>query len=265
MEALAYSPDGKVLVSLGFDGSVCTWDAASGRRLNHFGRPVAGVSSLSVSADGRKVAVFKGMGSHVWDAITGKEVPLRRPWLRSKEIGQVAFAPDGKSIAFPHGPIYLRNAASDEDLRTFARKDGGDCWALLFARDGRILLDGSANLDEHFVIFWDVARGKEVRRIQASERQFHAAHLALSPDGKVLATGGHPIRLWNMATAKEIFAVQGEGFHIAFSPDGRTLASWDRGHVDLIETATGRKRGRLKGFWPTAPPLPLRRTTARRS
>jgi WD40 repeat protein len=248
VEALAYSPNGKVLFSLGFDGSLCAWDAASGRCLNHFGRPVAGVSSLNVSPDGKKVGVFKGMGSSVWDVTTGKEVPLRRPWLGRKEIGEVAYSPDGRSIAFARGLIHLRDAATDRDLRTFARKEGGAFWAVLFSRDSRTLLGGGVTPGEHFVVFWDVASGKELRRIQSPQEHFHSAHLALSPDGKVLATGGVPIRLWDSATARELFAVGGNGFHIAFAPDGRTLASWGGRSVDLIETSTGKLRSRLKGF-----------------
>uniref|UniRef100_UPI002F918C43 caspase, EACC1-associated type n=1 Tax=Streptomyces sp. NBC_01553 TaxID=2975877 RepID=UPI002F918C43 len=52
--------------------------------------------------------------------------------------------------------------------------------------------------------------------------------LAVSPDGKTLATGGgNGIRLWNMATGKTTATIQGNLFEIhslAFSPDGRILA-----------------------------------------
>jgi len=85
-----------------------------------------------------------------------------------------------------------------------------------------------------------------------SARFMHGAAVtatALSPDGKLLATGGGfrdgCLRLWDVATTKELHELSGHGggvSAVAFSPDGKHLASagWD-GEAMLHEVATGKK------------------------
>ncbi len=71
-------------------------------------------------------------------------------------------------------------------------------------------------------------------------------HVAISPDGKTLATGGldGTIRLWEVETGKFIKCLLGHNsyvFRLAWSPDGNTLASagaYD-GSVGLWDVKTG--------------------------
>ena len=116
--------------------------------------------------------------------------------------------------------------------------------SVVFSPDSKLLASGS---HDKTVRLWEVATGKELRRLEGHQGAILA--LALSPDGKVLASGGEDrtTRLWDMATGKEVRRLQTSIVHsIAFSPDGKTVASAG-GDLELWKVATGQKLFQLKG------------------
>jgi WD40 repeat protein len=86
---LAWSPDGKTLVSSAEDRTTIWWDPAAGR-VRH--RRDFGSLSLAWSADGRTLAT-------TWQLLTGQtgEV-IRDLHAVPDDIWGVAFAPDGKTL-----------------------------------------------------------------------------------------------------------------------------------------------------------------------
>ena len=127
----------------------------------------------------------------------------------------------------------------------------GAARAVAFSPDGKLLAVGVAipsetpsggNYPRGEVILWDVAAGEPRRRLAGHAGEVNC--LAFSPDGKVLASGGHRqytlhdygteqnLKLWEAETGRELRTILGQGGAInglAFSPDGTTLASggWD--------------------------------------
>ena len=76
--------------------------------------------------------------------------------------------------------------------------------------------------------------------------------VAFSPDGQTLASGGlKDIRLWNLATGKELRTIWGHRdavLSVAFSPDGQTLASGSLDEtIKLWNLATGKELRTLSG------------------
>ncbi|MCY7368041.1 MAG: hypothetical protein LH474_07800 [Chamaesiphon sp.] len=52
--------------------------------------------------------------------------------------------------------------------------------------------------------------------------------IAISPDGKILASGGETIKLWDLATGELKNTLQGHAgavYSVKFSADGKTIAS----------------------------------------
>ena len=93
---------------------------------------------------------------------------------------------------------------------------------VVYSPDGKTL----ASTDEGGILLWDLKTGKEPTRLQVL--LLHS--LALSPDGKSLATGDQDgtIKLWDVQTGRERAAIKGHRgtiWSVAFSPDGKTLAS----------------------------------------
>src|SRR5262249_3049061 len=127
------------------------------------------------------------------------------------------------------------------------------------------------------VSLWDVAT-RELRPSLVSSD--HIVHdLAFTPDGRVLATGGHDqvLRLWDPTTGRLFAEVdQKSGGHtgiietVTFAPDGRTLVSggfdgtakvWDvadparpslrrtlEGHAGLVKAVACAPRGRTIAY-----------------
>jgi dipeptidyl aminopeptidase/acylaminoacyl peptidase len=103
-----------------------------------------------------------------------------------------------------------------------------------------VLFSGSADRANTSIYFWDTATGKEIRRIARP-----VSRLALSPDGKTLATASWDKRiyLWDVATGAETAQIEAPASALAFSPDGRMLSyGATDGVIHLWEVATRRER-----------------------
>ena len=97
---MAFSPDGRRIVSGGVDGTVRVWDATTGEPI---GAPLSGhattVASVAFSPDGRHIVSGSADKTlRVWDAGTGQQVgpPLAG---HTHTVKSVAFSPDGTRIA----------------------------------------------------------------------------------------------------------------------------------------------------------------------
>ncbi|QJB25954.1 WD40 repeat domain-containing protein [Limnospira fusiformis SAG 85.79] len=221
--AAAIAPDGKVLASGSYDGTIKIWDLESGSLRQTIAAHASAVASLAIAPDGKHL-ISGSVDNRVrlWDLDTGK---LIRTFNGHRDdVKVVAIAPDGKTIASGSADKTIRLwNLQGETLATLQDVD----WvrALAFTPDSQYLLSGC---EDGTIGIWQLQDGKKSLTIQAHSGVVRA--IAVSPDGQLFASGSddRTITLWNASNRSILNTLTGHSHRVqslAWSPDGSTLVS----------------------------------------
>jgi RNA polymerase sigma factor (sigma-70 family) len=204
------------------------------------------VSCLAIAPGGQTVA-SGGLEDGVlrlWDAASGKEHPAPDAGY----VSWVSFAPDGKTMASNGG---LWDVATGKNICKFAMLLEGAAYAPDSKTFAIASTDGAGGAGS-FVSLWDVATGKTIRTFTVEPFEDDPAaqpigcqKLAYAPDGKTLALArqGKAVRLWDVASGKEISAFDHPDnvYAVAYAPDNKTLATAGKDKtVRLWDLASGK-------------------------
>jgi WD40 repeat protein len=214
---VAFSPDGKQLMSLGADSALHVWSPADGRKVRSFRPP------------GVKFAVGRNKVNELVEA----RVLLEQGWA----AGPAAHSADGRWLACarPKGGVSVWDTLSGMQPQ---RLGGRPVLALAFSADARLLAACELDGDVFPIAVWDRQAGREVFRLKP-----HAAPQALffSPEGKYLAAREpHAVCLWSTASGKRVRTYPAQDIvDAAFSPDGKYVAAVTGGKTAVVwETAS---------------------------
>jgi WD40 repeat protein/tRNA A-37 threonylcarbamoyl transferase component Bud32 len=191
-----------VAASGGTDGVVLLWDRRDGGLRHTLPGHTGPVTGLAFSPDGTRLASASADGTIVlWDR-EGK----RRGSCSAQGPGTaftcLAFAPlsdrllagtrDGRILVFD-----VRQLGQMATLRT----GSAAVEALAFSPNGRELAAGTADGE---VYLWD-ARSMKARRTLRTGAAVHA--LVLTPGGGYVVTGGRLVQFWDVATGRQVLAL----------------------------------------------------------
>jgi WD40 repeat protein len=260
---LAFSPDGKRLVSLSYSLKGIQWNVATGKAERFLSGNLGDTHPfcLVFRSDGKQIGTCSDRGVFVWDADSGKE--LVRHWRTIR--GQPAtFSHDLRLLATAnYQDVDLWDVRTGKPVRSLLDHRGAVS-GLSFSQDGRLLAVSSTRRtdeDESIteVSLWDVQRGR--RKWVRSLEQFYCWGVALSPDSALLAAVGQrdqprrgQVRLFETATGRQLALAQsGDVGWIrspAFTPDGKILAAvcddgvrlWNVHWPALKRSPNGRKK-----------------------
>jgi WD40 repeat protein len=241
VRAVAFSPDGKTILTGSDDGSARLWDAAInqtiGQALLHQGPVVA----VAFSPDGKTLLTVSSDSTvRLWDANPGQPSGLI---LENDRLGaHAAFSPDGKSILSgvrrDTETVTHWDAATGLPIGPPMHHRGAETVpAVAYSPDGRILLTSGNALQR-----WDAATGKPIDSPLSHHDQVDV--VAFSPDGKIIMTASQDgtIVLWDAVTGAplgEPIPQPGSVDAVTFSPDGRSFATGlDVGSVQLWDVAS---------------------------
>ncbi|KAI9708959.1 MAG: hypothetical protein M1820_003653 [Bogoriella megaspora] len=256
LPSIAFSPDGKQLVSGSGDDMVRLWDIESDETLPN----VAGsdlIHSVQFSPDGKKLVL-----GIINDSIllcnleSGEELKLFQD-----DIGRphfLEFSPDSKLLATDQeDTIWLLDSSTGQALARLECHGFDDdrlCsnYCVAFSPSGRQLVSGSS---DGVVRLWDIESSRPLAILKGHSRGFIDS-IAFSPDGNLLASGSdQTLRLWDVKTGKLLSTLRGHDYsirHIAFSTNGKQLAScsddsiirlWDAKTYEAIASFQGHSHG----------------------
>ena len=268
VNALAYSPDGKILASGGFANPIIQlWEIGTGRKVSRITLEGyrGAVSSLTFSKDGKTLISLDKYGrvAH-WDINTGEKLSNFSDHIPAHFVGTLSEKDNLYAIGDSNGKIRISDAVTDKQRANLLghggllKRNEKEISVLAFSSDEKILASGGY---DRTVRLWSTENRTNLAILRGHEST--VTSIAFSGDGKKLASGDARkiIKLWDIETRKEHATLKGHSNEIcalAFSPDGNTLASgsydgtirfWNphtgkaisnftSGHIDAIKTVT---------------------------
>jgi WD40 repeat protein len=243
---LAFTPEGKALVSTSGDHTIRVWDVDSGKE-KHRIKGWDTARTVVMAPDGKTFATIGPFNCiRLWDTATGKERVLAEG--HHDRVLSLAFLDHGKKLV---------TGSEDGTVRL---------WDVAGAREVRRLLDVPHRIDvvavspdERWIAasgycqkvhLFAAPGGKSVHELEDAR----GGGLAFSPDSKLLACGGPDatIELRDVVTGGKLLSMKGHQYDVhalAFSPNGKLLASSTLLDRTLLfwDTTTGKQVRKIDG------------------
>jgi WD40 repeat protein/serine/threonine protein kinase/tetratricopeptide (TPR) repeat protein len=242
--SVAFSPDGKTILTGCMDKTARLWDAVTGRPI---GQPLVhqgAVTAVAFSPDGKTILTGGGdKTARLWDVAAGR--PIGQPMVHLQAVKSAAFSPDGKTIL---------TGGMDKTARLWDAGTGqplgqpilhpGFVWKVAFSPDGKTILTGCMDKTARL---WDAATGRPIGKPLVHSGGVFAVEF--SPDGKTILTAGmdRMARLWDAASGRPVGPPMEHAsrvFSAEFSPDGQwVLTGSEDNTAQVWDAVTGQRCG----------------------
>ncbi len=247
MRGVAYTPDGKRLITLATGSGLTCWNAANGAALWKVATKSEYDEPMRLHADGKHLVLIQQAGIAWHDLETGKRTKLV-PFAEKVILYRTQISPRGDCFAVGsfRGVAEVFDTSTGERVHSF-KATGGTVHNVAFRPDGKVLAVCS---DEKMVERFDLATGEALRPLPFGPGR--PASLKYSPDGtrllgEVLVGDDSTTRIWDAETGREHCRIQGDGatfgiFASHFTADSRRVivgSQWS--YVAVYDTASGKE------------------------
>ncbi|KZV59909.1 WD40 repeat-like protein [Peniophora sp. CONT] len=243
--SVAFSPDGKRIVSGSKDQTIRIWDTETGQTVASV---IEGhgsyIRSVAFSPDGEHI--ISGSNDRtirLWDGQTGNTA--RKPFEgHDGYVNAVVYSSNGTHAVSGSEDGTLRAWDVVKGLTVGKPYEGhdGPVYSVAFSPDDDRVASGS---EDCTVRIWDVKKGE----MEGGPFEGHDGPIfsvAFSPSGEhvVSGSGDHTIRIWDVKTGKLVYAPytghDGQIYSVAFCPDGKRIvsASYDK-TIRIWDVQTG--------------------------
>jgi len=255
VKSVAFSPDGRLVLTGGEDQTARIWDLATGHEIHQVKLGGHGLI-YAVAFDLPHARLFAG-GSDptvgLWSIRTGEQIRRFDLGAKDDSVVDIVLSPDGNWALT--GEVYrvrLWNVQTSHEVRRF-----NGCGAGIFSHSGRWLLLTDCD-DGDSAVLRDVASNRELGRFKEDGLMDRPA--VFSPDDRRIFTVDQKsadeelpasVLIWDVATHRQIGELTGhtaEIKSIAISPDGRHLLTGSADSTGRIwDLATKRELHQLRG------------------
>ncbi|MDQ2920644.1 MAG: caspase family protein, partial [Acidobacteriota bacterium] len=255
-----FSPDGRMLATLGAMGQISLWDTTSGSRLRELtSSPLGNLGAMtggminpgainpgSIKSGSIKPGSMPAMPSMAdISAMMTNMMGAMSAGTMGRSVTSMTFSPDGRTLAT--GGVESKSTFDLAAMMRTASGQPGQKGQKKSSKnppsDPQDLLKSMKVEAVGQVVLWDVSTGQELGALKGHGKG--VTSVAFSSDGRLLASGStdNTIRIWDLATKSELRTLTGHSSNIEsidFSPDGRLLASAsDDGSTFLWDANTG--------------------------
>ncbi|KAL6695576.1 hypothetical protein J3F84DRAFT_408593 [Trichoderma pleuroticola] len=275
INALAFSPDSKIIASGHANATVNLWDTETGARFKRFTTSYPpsfpSINGIAFQRDSKKLVIghmAPSQNIRVLDIATGRDQETHIN--HEGTIRAIAFSPDGRTMAVGSRDgtvrlwdvnIGMRPRITGDTARPKTEATGSKVIEkMVFSPDGKTLALSTTSLCRE-VELWDTSNGAcqntfevphgllDQQSMETQTRlllwETHCTAIAFSPNGEELASSisGFEIQLQNLATGEvqTRFGKSMKEVHaITFLPEGKTLAAvYDEDYVVVWDVTTG--------------------------
>lgn len=244
--AVAFSPDGKTLVTGYEDFNAILWDPSSGTKVRELGSEAGSIYSIQFTKSGEYFATGSwDRRVRVWHTATG----ALKSTLGNDEnsVSKFTISSDGRWIATADSAVVQVWELLSGKMMATLRGHTGEVEGLAFSADSTRLV--SASVDGTAKI-WDWGTKVELQSLADPGKRFRS--VAFAPSDDRVVTGGYDgnARIWHAKSGRELHLLAGHTtqiHRIVFSPDEQKILtmSYD-GTARLWEAKHGRSLGELR-------------------